>query len=549
MKIPDTYVLNHQSLDGYFLLRYLKIAATISFVGCLLTWPILFPINATGKAGGQQLDLLSMANITQKNRYYAHSLVSFAFFGFVMFMIARESIYFINLRQAYLMSPLYANRISSRTVLFSSVPKAFLNEASLRRMFGAGMKNVWLSTDCKKVEELVKERDTVAMKLEAAECKLVTTALSKHIKGTKSKKGAVTQDEEAHAGVDTEGESGSAASRYIAQKERPTHRLKPLIGKKVDTINWSRSELERLIPLVEAEQARHRAGEGDAQPSVFVEFYTQNDAQAAYQSLTHHQSLHMSPRYIGINPEDVIWGNLRITWWQRIVRGFISTAFVSALIVFWAIPVAFVGLISNINYLKTISFLTWIDKIPKVILGLVTGLLPVVMLAVLMALVPPILRLAAKFGGSPARPQVELAVQSSYFTFQVVQSFLVVTLASAATAVGKQIASNPSSATSLLATNLPKASNFYISFFILQGLSIAAKTFLQLVPLLLHAVLGKFLDNTPRKMYKRWSSLSDLEWGSVFPQFTVLLVIGMSTSPPPPHPMPISVHPSNFLQS
>ena len=38
--------------------------------------------------------------------------------------------------------------------------------------------------------------------------------------------------------------------------------------------------------------------------SVFVEFETVGDAQAAYQSLTHHQILHMAPRYTGINPEE-----------------------------------------------------------------------------------------------------------------------------------------------------------------------------------------------------------------------------------------------------
>lgn len=316
-----------------------------------------------------------------------------------MYMITRESLFYINLRQAYLISPLFANRISSRTVLFASVPDAFLDEAVIRRMFGPALKNLWISTDCKKVDELVQERDKVALKLEAAESKLVIAANASHIKGKKGKKGAAQHDEEAApAAVTTttdhaHGESGSTAAAHIGPKDRPTHRLKPIIGKKVDTIDWSRSELQRLIPLVETEQAAHRSGEGKRQPAVFVEFHTQNEAQAAYQSLTHHQPLHMSPRYIGINPEDIIWSNLRIKWWERVARGLISTAFITALIIFWAIPVAFVGIVSNINFIATkVPFLSWILDIPAPILGLVTSLLPVVLLAVLMSLVPPILR-------------------------------------------------------------------------------------------------------------------------------------------------------------
>lgn len=100
----------------------------------------------------------------------------------------------------------------------------------------------------------------------------------------------------------------------------------------------------------------------------------------------------MSPRYIGINPNEVVWKSLAISWWQRVVRRFAVLGFITALIVFWAIPVAFVGLISNITYLETFSWLSWLEKIPQKIMGIISGLLPAVMLSVLMSLVPVIMR-------------------------------------------------------------------------------------------------------------------------------------------------------------
>ena len=81
-KLPDTYVLHHHSLDAYLLLRYLKIATTICFVGCLITWPVLFPVNATGGKGNRQLDMLTFGNVTGNlNRYYAHTFIAWIFIG------------------------------------------------------------------------------------------------------------------------------------------------------------------------------------------------------------------------------------------------------------------------------------------------------------------------------------------------------------------------------------------------------------------------------------------------------------------------------------
>jgi hypothetical protein len=100
----------------------------------------------------------------------------------------------------------------------------------------------------------------------------------------------------------------------------------------------------------------------------------------------------MSPRYIGVNPGEIIWSSLRISWWQKVIRRYAVLGFITALIVFWAIPVAAVGFISNVNNLVSYKWLAWINNIPSIILGVVTGLLPSVMLAILMSLVPIIMR-------------------------------------------------------------------------------------------------------------------------------------------------------------
>merc|ERR1711939_1129139 len=123
---------------------------------------------------------------------------------------------------------------------------------------------------------------------------------------------------------------------------------------------------------------------------------------------------------------------------------------------------------------------------------------------------------------------VQAKVQRWYFPFQVVQVFLVTTFTSAATSVVTDIINDPTSAAGLLATNLPKASNFYIVYFILQGLMMAALQFLNVVPLLFSLVLGKILDTTPKKMFNRYVTLAGLGWGAFYPKITLLGVIALS---------------------
>lgn len=87
------------------------------------------------------------------------------------------------------------------------------------------------------------------------------------------------------------------------------------------------------------------------------------------------------------------------------------------------VPVAFVGIVSNIGSLcKTYSWLAWLCSIPPTVLGIVEGILPPVLLAVLMMLLPIILRRLAQFEGIPSRTGVELSLMTRYFLFQVIVS-------------------------------------------------------------------------------------------------------------------------------
>ena len=80
-RIQDKYVLDHSSLDAFLFLRFLKVLIVISFVGCLLTWPILLPLHATGGGGSTELDRVAFGNIVSARKYYVHALLACIYFG------------------------------------------------------------------------------------------------------------------------------------------------------------------------------------------------------------------------------------------------------------------------------------------------------------------------------------------------------------------------------------------------------------------------------------------------------------------------------------
>jgi hypothetical protein len=337
LKMPDATALRHQSLDAFLFLRYLRVCCTIAAVGVVLTWPVLFPVNATGGGGQSQLELLSWSNIDTKRtsaryRLFAHAFIAWIFLGFVLYTILRECIYFINLRQAFLLTPQNARRISSRTVLFTCVPTPYLEQDRLRKIFGDSAKNIWIAHDTKTVDDYVKERDKITFKLEAAEVKWIRAVNKARLKAAK-KDGT---DASAEVAPPLDGETGDIAERWLPRSKRPTHRtgFLGLVGPKVDTLDWCREKLATIVPNAESAQHHYRAGGYAKVSAVFIEFHTQSDAQAAFQIITHHQALHMAPKYIGVKPEEVVWKSLKFGWMTKLLRKYLVVGFIAALIVF-----------------------------------------------------------------------------------------------------------------------------------------------------------------------------------------------------------------------
>ncbi|KAJ5557624.1 hypothetical protein N7513_003210 [Penicillium frequentans] len=468
----------------------------ISFGGCCITWVILLPIHITGSGHQTQLNLLSISNIAedQYNRYYLHVFATFLLVGFIFAVITDEHIYFVGMRQQYVMSPSYRTQQPSRTVLFLDVPWSSLRLQDLQQAWEPlKVTKIWQIHDTRKLEEAIKKSDRVLRKLEAA-----LLRLGHHV----PLQPGATEDGPPQLGL----HPGDAHAEH--RQNRPTHRSWRIVGQKRDTIEWGiEKSTEQSLDIQELKDANPDA---EVAPSVFVEYATLSDAQSAYQCVADCRPWSLEAESIGLESGQTIWKDLRLGHWQRRARQLAVTGLLCALIVSWAPATAIVGCVANIDSLATkTSFRSSLNSLPRWLRGAISGLLPAVLMSLLVSVVPKTVRRMIRWQGATSLGAVELRTQHYSFILQSVQVFL------------------QSSALALLAQLIPRASNFYLSFAILQGLSCSAAALLRPGDLIGKKCVRPLCDKTPRQRRERQSARVGLQWGTVHSDVTLLITIGM----------------------
>ncbi|RDL31437.1 uncharacterized protein BP5553_09646 [Venustampulla echinocandica] len=335
-------------------------------------------------------------------------------------------------------------------------------------------------------------------------------------------------------------ENATAAvwQRFLKEKERPTHRLArfswtpgwlpglPIINKKVDTIYWCREELARMNLEIEIDQKHPERF--PLMNSAFIQFNHQVAAHMACQAVTHHVPKHMAPRTVEIAPKDVLWDNMSIKWWEAWVRAAIVTAIVAGMIILWAVPVGWTATLAQLGVLaQRYTWLHWLNRIPKNILQAIAGVLPALVLGILLALVPAILSYLAFLQGNQTGTEQQRCVQNYYFAFLFVQVFLIVSLTGGVAATLVSSAKDITSIPQTLATQLPKAANYFFSYMILQALSTSSGTLLQVVTLITWYIIPKLFDSTAREKWTRNTTLPNVTWGKLYPVYTNFACIAL----------------------
>ncbi|KAG0180534.1 hypothetical protein DFQ28_001133 [Apophysomyces sp. BC1034] len=497
-------------LDRFMVLKFLRMGIFVFSIFGVFALPILIPINVINQRNSPGLNMLTMGNVLDSNRTWAHLVLSVLLSVGVIWYTFHETRKYVVLRHRYILSPEFTSSVMPRTLYVPSVPKDVNNVDDLMRIFGkfpGGVRRIWLNRNLKDLPDIVEERQKNVQNLETAVTKAILASYKHYAKEDKQNV-----------------EAGGETRRTIPEKLRPTHRVSPLpiglplIGRKVDSINYYQSEIkaqnEKITTLQESINTLPQLN------SVFIEFNRQVAAHMAAQTLIHHTELKMAPRTIHIAPHDVIWENMNIRSKERLLRRMASLAITSAIIIFWAIPDALS---------QQFPFLSEVQKLGPTAVGIIQGILPAVALAILISLVPIVFAALSTREGIPQKSFVELSVLHKYFFFLFIDVVLVSTIAGGIFQTLSAIKNNPTSIINTLAEKLPQASTFFITFVMLQAINGSGQAMLQLVPFIL-SYLFPFLATTPRDIYGQKSVCPNVNLGTLIPSQTVIFVLGLEYS-------------------
>jgi calcium permeable stress-gated cation channel len=425
----------------------------------------------------------------------------FSMSGFVILLVTRERVFAIGLRQAYHTIPLHASRLSSRVVLYLAVPAEGLRKENLPRWFGEKAVRSWVVSNQENLEKLVASRNSEIEHLEELELQLLKNANKDQSDGTRT------------------------------PQHRPTQRTKYVVGDRVDSLDRARQKIKDILSEVGRLRQDDTTHSSRHTGAIFVEFKDQRSAHQACQLVQHPSPFTLQPRYVGVQPKEVLWQNLNLDPSLRITYSYLATALAVAIIIFWSIPVGIIGTISNINYLTDkVKFLRFVNNLPDPVLGLLTGFVPPFLLSTVVSYVPYFFKWIGNLSGQPTTSETSRWAQQWYFVFQVVQVFLITTVSSGAATVATKIANEPTSVPKLLAKNLPKSSNFYLTYFILQGLGAASKQVLNYSDLFSFMFYYHVMSKTPRQKFNTYTQMKGISWFNVYPKFTNLAVIAIAYS-------------------
>jgi len=320
--------------------------------------------------------------------------------------------------------------------------------------------------------------------------------------------------------------------KYLRQKDRRSTRLPvftwlpplPFIGPRVDAIYHFRAEVARHNLEIERDQ-RH-PNKFPLMNSAFVQFNNRVITPLAALAL----KARIPPTWTlkhRTTADDMIWSNISISWWQQCIRTAIVYFLNVLLTLGFSFPVAIVGSLSQIVYLANVVLgLRWVGALPSWLLAVIQGVLPPAILTLITAMVPVVLRFLANAQGLDSRQAVENHVQLYYFAFLFVQVFLTVSLSAGITTIIGELEYTIEAIPTVLAQNLPKASNYFFSYLMMDVFTTSVITLVQANGLVCLFVLSPIFDKTARQKWRREQGIGLQKWGTFIPVFTNIACIG-----------------------
>lgn len=263
----------------------------------------------------------------------------------------------------------------------------------------------------------------------------------------------------------------------------------PCGGEKVDTIAHFSKEIERLNIDIDSkrrdvllessnpttssstnEASSFRVGRANTilSSTGVVTFTSLRSKQAAIQCEMSGKADNVTV-FPAADPKGILWKNVTVPLSRQRILGLQASCLWTAGVLFWAAPVSFVTSIANLNSILETFGLDQVDP-SKFWYGLVSGLLPVIALAILMA----VLYMAIVAAGThwirfKSLPEVDAYTLQWHQLFQFANLWLILIGGSFFNQLDSLI-EDPTGIVAIIANALPGASIFFVNMISVGGL-------------------------------------------------------------------------------
>ncbi|KAM3748737.1 hypothetical protein ACB098_05G131100 [Castanea mollissima] len=520
MSSTEQDVISASGYDTAVYFVFLSTVLGILVLSGLVLLPVLLPVAATDNgvkivsttSNGtfSDLDKLSMGNVKEKSsRLWAFMLATYWVSFVTYFLLWKAYKHVSGLRADALMSPeVRAEQFSILVRDIPPVPEGQTRKEQVdsyfKRIYPESFYRSMVVTDNKVVNKLWEELQGYKKKLARAEA---VYALSKK---TGKPEGA-----------------------------RPTNRIGflGLIGKKVDSIEYYNEKINEVTPKLESEQKDTlREKQLDA---ALVFFSSRVAAASAAQSL-HAQMVDKWTVTDAPEFHQMIWTNLKISFFQRQVRQYVIYIVVALTILFFMIPIGLISALTTLENLK--KYLPFLKPIVDLdaIKTVLEAYLPQLALIIFLALLPKLLYSLSKAEGIPSESHVVRAASGKYFYFIVLNVFVGVTVGGTLFSTFKSIQKKPDTLPDLLAAGLPLNATFFLTFVALRSFVGYGLELSRIVPLIIFHLRRKYLCKTEAEVKEAWRP-GDLGYGTRGPNDMLIFTIVLCYSVIAPFIIPFGV--------
>ena len=491
--ISDEETLRVAGIDAYVFLRFVRLLATL-FPRCVLGACILFPVYSTAQNSSVTpgIQRVGMGNLPVGSpRLWATTFVVWFYTLYALYLLYEEYRVFYTLRQTFFeRGDNTFGEQGSYTCLLENVP-AMENQTWLYelmcKLFPSEVYSVNVMVGTSTLPAKIAEREALVAKYESCYAAEYATGEPVMVSVKADRSGTV---------MCCGGEKVEAIPFYAERIAIADEEIRVLQ-------TTARGVLDGTVVPEDSKQKMLT--------TAFVTFTSRRAAMIASQLPILSETEPYLKAYPAPAPTDVIWKNMASSRTSSDIGILIVTVLLILGMLFWGVIIAFIGAVSTLdNIAPFLPFIALLDPVSKSILA---GLLPVVVLAVFLSLLPVIMAaLATGIEKRRSFSDVQYMVCKWFFLYSMTNVYLVLLAGSLFNALSAAIA-NPLSIIDLLGKAIPSVAVFFINFTIAQLCFGIPMRLSRLVPLIMAKIYrGCFNEKKLTLRTVRYGVFADAEF-------------------------------------